>query len=716
MPLELGEGSYGILHTAEQSCFVVVRGHVEDKSGNLYQTDESGSSLALSLRNVHYEQGRTASITKIHGLEGVYMANTMFPGQQLDAQDGAEENAPQLQTKITFNKGGTWQFLIPPAVDAEAHPYNNAGHLHLFFDGNPEGRTAVYSTAASTGLILGVGFVAEVYSEDIPDEELGLYISRDGGHTWKEIRKGPYVFEVANFGAVLVAASQNEPTDHIIYSLDEGDTWGTISLLDQTGVLLLKISNIRTDPGFKSTKFVIIAEKENGEAVVLPLEFADIHERECHGADAPGEAQHTRSVTLGGTIISSAEDCARAQGRVTTTPEYYGFCEETGVHYCGPKKAHDVPVCDGATICPSDDSFHYDACSPGHNIFNGDHLSYVGCFSDASVFGKPRIDGSYGGSLAPALKVAKTVGYSYIAIAHTPFTEDSDSAQIAFSTLQAKPDLPTAQCDFGCDAGPGPCGCMGPQCNSIPHKTEKTANWAVWRVEHQTEQLTGIEEYLSDYEIWLPRGPDVGQDKEKQCLLGRSVSYVRRKQTSKCWSPSTFAPHVEHANCECVSSDFECEEGYQPLEDDKTTCVVQEDGTDAEFKKDMKRLFTDHNLLAALCKKYPEYDTLTAASGHRRIPGDSCVGGLELHLDKELDCQREARAGVSISTVVLAVAIVAAVTGGVFFLNTNKPFHDQQAKYSLLPNDASDAAGLSPESVFDGDFAMAGDVVDDDAL
>ena len=61
MPFDVKERSYGILHTAEQACFIIVRsGSVNANYGSLYLSDESGTTMALSLENIHYQRGRTS--------------------------------------------------------------------------------------------------------------------------------------------------------------------------------------------------------------------------------------------------------------------------------------------------------------------------------------------------------------------------------------------------------------------------------------------------------------------------------------------------------------------------------------------------------------------------------------------------------------------------------------------------------------------------------
>ncbi len=61
----------------------------------------------------------------------------------------------------------------------------------------------------------------------------------------------------------------------------------------------------------------------------------------------------------------------------------------------------------------------------------------------------------------------------------------------------------------------------------------------------------------SDYELWTPNGrisPD--------CLLGRSITYTRRKREAKCFNPEQWERVKYVKNCECTEEDWECDEGF----------------------------------------------------------------------------------------------------------------------------------------------------------
>lgn len=185
MPFDVKERSYGILHTAEQACFIIVRGgSVNANYGLLYLSDESGTSMALSLENIHYQRGRTAEIVKAQGMDGVYLVNTVLRDTDSLPVGDAGNSRTRLQTKITFDKGSTWQELTPPKTDSKGKQYSCHTNcaLHLFFKGNAKAYNGPYSVSSGTGLLLAVGAVASYLTEDLEPDEVATFFSRDAGN------------------------------------------------------------------------------------------------------------------------------------------------------------------------------------------------------------------------------------------------------------------------------------------------------------------------------------------------------------------------------------------------------------------------------------------------------------------------------------------------------------------------------------------------------
>lgn len=90
--------------------------------------------------------------------------------------------------------------------------------------------------------MLAVGNLgSRITSNDSPKN---LYISRDGGLTWRSVRPGKYIYEIGDHGALIVIAKKNTPTNSIEFSWDEGITWETLVISEKN----LLIENIIIEP------------------------------------------------------------------------------------------------------------------------------------------------------------------------------------------------------------------------------------------------------------------------------------------------------------------------------------------------------------------------------------------------------------------------------------------------------------------------------------
>jgi hypothetical protein len=68
----------------------------------------------------------------------------------------------------------------------------------------------VYSTQSAVGLILATGNTGSQLLDVENKKE--LYISRDGGVEWKAAKRGNWIYEIGDHGALIVIARKNSPT------------------------------------------------------------------------------------------------------------------------------------------------------------------------------------------------------------------------------------------------------------------------------------------------------------------------------------------------------------------------------------------------------------------------------------------------------------------------------------------------------------------------
>lgn len=84
-----------------------------------------------------------------------------------------------------------------------------------------------------------------------------------------------------------------------------------------------------------------------------------------------------------------------------------------------------------------------------------------------------------------------------------------------------------------------------------------------------TRTCTGAatpDENGSDYEKWTPHGY-----KDRRCLLGKTVTYSRKKRGAICLNGESFERIIEVRVCECTEEDWECDYGYSRVGDSPCT-------------------------------------------------------------------------------------------------------------------------------------------------
>jgi len=112
----------------------------------------------------------------------------------------------------------------------------------------------------------------------------------------------------------------------------------------------------------------------------------------------------------------------------------------------------------------------------------------------------------------------------------------------------------------------------------------------------------------SDYETWTPSaGPN-----QDGCLLGHKVQYTRRKRDAQCFNGEELERSVELEHCQCEDRDFECDVGYKRAVGESGTCTRDPMVSSA----------------AAIPMPCPPGATYIVTDGHRKVAGDTCVGGV----------------------------------------------------------------------------------------
>uniref|UniRef100_A0A5F9DAM4 Sortilin-related receptor n=1 Tax=Oryctolagus cuniculus TaxID=9986 RepID=A0A5F9DAM4_RABIT len=258
---------YYIADASEDQVFVCVS-HSNNRT-NLYISEAEGLKFSLSLENVlYYSPGGAGSDTlvryfanepfadfhRVEGLQGVYIA-TLINGSM---------NEENMRSVITFDKGGTWEFLQAPAFTGYGEKINcelsEGCSLHLAqrlsqLLNLQLRRMPILSKESAPGLIIATGSVGKNLAS-----KTNVYISSSAGARWREALPGPHYYTWGDHGGIIMAIAQGMETNELKYSTNEGETWKAFTFSEKP----VFVYGLLTEPGEKSTVFTIFgSNKEN---------------------------------------------------------------------------------------------------------------------------------------------------------------------------------------------------------------------------------------------------------------------------------------------------------------------------------------------------------------------------------------------------------------------------------------------------------------------
>ncbi len=317
--------SYTILDTSNDAVFLHVNHDGEHaRWGNVYLSNSLGTNFSLSLPHNRRDANGKADFEKLQSMEGVYIANyyenvdaleayarergmgqslagSKHDGDQLARADDPPPPDEEIRTVITFDRGASWEYLVPPTEDAlgekvdcasSDHPLEAAGprHCSLHLHGITDVFGPFYSAPSAVGLMMATGNIgAELtFREGL----INTYFSRDGGHAWFEVAKGSHIYEFGDHGAIILMANDEVEVTDVLYTWNEGLTWESLRFTEHP----VLVDNIMTEPRGNSKRFVIYgtradpADPDSGvrTGVLFAVDFGELHERACVGEGAAG--------------------------------------------------------------------------------------------------------------------------------------------------------------------------------------------------------------------------------------------------------------------------------------------------------------------------------------------------------------------------------------------------------------------------------------------
>lgn len=260
-------------------------------TSDLYISDTRGYRFSLSLQNIVYFNPKTmtnvywmrlysnetfADITKVSGVQGIYIAS-QHSGDLLDLEN-------QI-TLISYDKGGQWERIQAPAYTLAGRPSdcslekNCSLHLTQEFNRLIPGNLAppILTQETAPGIVLASGTLGKSLKGD-PD----VFLSTNAGISWRQVLSGNYMYSTADHGGIIVAVRQFVPTDELVYSLDEGQTWVNYKFVSDR----IRVYGLLTEPGENTTVFSVFGSLLIGHSWrILQINFTNTFDKKCEKSD-----------------------------------------------------------------------------------------------------------------------------------------------------------------------------------------------------------------------------------------------------------------------------------------------------------------------------------------------------------------------------------------------------------------------------------------------
>lgn len=272
--------AYTILESITHSIFlhVTTSSRAGSEFGTILKSNSNGTDYISSLDLVNRNEEGFVDFEKMIGLEGVAIVNVVE-----NPEEAFQGSRKKLKTKITHNDGGEWAYIRPPIYDSEGNRYKCPGSSLNRCSLNVHGYTErvdyrdTFSSGSAVGMMLAIGNVGEYLT---PLHNGNTFFTKDGGITWKEIRKGAYMWEFGDQGSIIVIVNGRDNTNIIYYTIDEGTTWQEYKFSDD----LVRVEDIVTVPSDNSLKFLLVGRPplSRGErSLTIQLDFSSIFSRSC---------------------------------------------------------------------------------------------------------------------------------------------------------------------------------------------------------------------------------------------------------------------------------------------------------------------------------------------------------------------------------------------------------------------------------------------------
>ena len=111
-----------------------------------------------------------------------------------------------------------------------------------------------------------------------PYADSDTFLSRDGGFTWEEVHKDAHMWGFGDSGALLILVNDEEPTDFLIYTTDEGLTWHEYKFSEKK----MRVGAVVTVTSDTSRRFILFGQYPRSQgSVAVHVDFSALTSIQC---------------------------------------------------------------------------------------------------------------------------------------------------------------------------------------------------------------------------------------------------------------------------------------------------------------------------------------------------------------------------------------------------------------------------------------------------
>ncbi|KAJ3337444.1 vacuolar protein sorting/targeting protein PEP1 [Gonapodya sp. JEL0774] len=270
---------YTVLESTTGSIFIDVFTNTltNAESGTLLISNWNGTYYTKAVENTNRDSRGFVDFEKMQGIQGIAMIN-----QVMNPVAAAAGQPKEIRTLISFDDGGSWTTLTPPAVGSDGTKYDCPGcllNLHSYTERHDPRNQ--FSSTSAVGLMLAVGNVGPHLTKY---NDGNTFLTRDAGKTWVEVHKDAHMYKFGDHGAIIILVNDEEPTDRVVLSIAGRCEYVFVD----KGSQKVRVTNILSEPDSTSQQFVLLGHliKDDvtdidGRDVAIYLNFEALRTRQC---------------------------------------------------------------------------------------------------------------------------------------------------------------------------------------------------------------------------------------------------------------------------------------------------------------------------------------------------------------------------------------------------------------------------------------------------